>query len=96
MTGAGGKEVDHINGDGLDNRRANLRKCSHGQNMMNRVLDRRNKVGARGVSTRRGKFRACIKYLEKTYHLGTYLTKEEAAAAYTGAAKVLYGDFAPV
>lgn len=93
---ADGGEVDHINGNGLDNRRANLRCCSHAENMQNRSLDRRNKLGSRGVFMDRGKFRACIQDKGRTINLGTYHSKEEAAAAYIGAAKALFGTFSPV
>jgi hypothetical protein len=96
VVGEDGGEVDHINGDGLDNRRANLRICTHQQNMHNRVMDRRNTLGSRGVWIDRGKFRATIKHNNKSIHLGRFPTKEEAAAAYTGAAKALFGKFSPV
>jgi len=93
---ADGREVDHINGDGLDNRRANLRLCSHGENMRNRVLDRRNTLGLRGVWSSNGKFRACIQFNGRTIHLGTFTSKKEASAAYVGAAKALFAEFSPV
>lgn len=88
------REVDHRDGDGLNNRRANLRHCTHAENMRNRMLDRRNRFGAKGVWASRGKFRASIKFEGKTIHLGTFQTQQEAAAAYLGAAKALFGDFA--
>lgn len=91
-----GSEVDHVDGDGLNNRRANLRACSHAQNVANRVLDRRNKLGLKGVWIRGGTFRACVQYNGRTIHLGSYQTKEEAAAAYAGAARALFGEFARV
>lgn len=95
LTGApAGTHVDHRDGDGLNNRRSNLRVCTHAENMQNRVLDRRNRFGASGVWARRGKYRACIKINRRTIHLGTFETPEEAAAAYHGAAKVLFGEFA--
>lgn len=86
--------VDHIDGNTLDNRRANLRPCSHAENMMNRALDKRNKFGLPGVFQRRNRFRACIKTGGRTVHLGTYSTPAEASAAYIGASKIAFGKFA--
>jgi hypothetical protein len=90
-----GTVVDHINGNGLDNRRANLRVCNLSQNNINRVRQRLDGLG-RGVNARKnGKYYAYISRGNKTIHLGSYETPEEAAAAYRGAAKALYGEFVP-
>jgi len=94
-----GEYVDHVNGDGLDNRRANIRLATPALNQANKAADRRNKIGLKGVSSKKpegegGKFRAFITPNGRKIHLGTFATKEEAAAAYAGAAKVLWGDFA--
>ena len=89
-----GTQVDHIDGDGLNNRRVNIRICTPEQNQANRVVERRNQIGMKGVSPRRGKYRAQITPDGKTVDLGTYKTADEAAAAYRGAARILWGDFA--
>lgn len=92
-----GMWVDHEDGDGLNNRRRNIRVATPAQNMANKVVERRNKLGAKGVSdVGKGinRFRATIKPNGKTVHLGSYPTVEEARAAYRGAAKVLWGSFA--
>lgn len=69
-------EVDHINGDRLDNRRSNLRLVTHGQNMQNRHVD-----GNRGVKSFKGKWQARATLDRVTHHLGTFDTEAEAAAA---------------
>lgn len=86
--------VDHINGDGLDNRRSNLRECSLTQNSANRMMNRNNRLGIKGVLAGNGRFKAQIQCNGRKYHLGSYDTPEEAAAAYRGAAIVLFGAFA--
>lgn len=88
-----GQWVDHINSDGLDNRRSNIRLCTPSQNLANICANRRNTVGIKGVSNKNGKYVATIQCDKKTYHLGAFATKEEAGAAYQGAAKVLFGQF---
>ena len=91
-----GMVVDHINGNGLDNRRANLRICTHNDNMKNQVVHRINKLQAKGVWQPKGKksYRASITFNGRQIRLGSYGTVEEAAAAYKGAAKALAGEFA--
>lgn len=91
-----GKVVDHINGNGLDNRRENLRICSQNDNMKNQVVHRINKLQAKGVYLPKNKrrYRATITFNGRKIRLGSYATVEEAAAAYKGAAKALGGEFA--
>lgn len=86
-------QVDHINGDRLDNRRENLRICTQSQNCTNRASVK-SKSGYKGVSKHWNKWRAVIKVNQKKIHLGLFDTKEEAALAYNKAAKVYFGDFA--
>lgn len=94
-----GFQVDHINGDGIDNRRSNIRIATPTLNQANRAVERRNKIGLKGVSMRAHSkgakpYRAVITPNGKKIYLGSFSTKEEAAAAYAGAAKALWGDFA--
>lgn len=90
-----GLDVDHINGDTLDNRRANLRLATRSQNVANRHHFA-NKHGYLGVAkTDSGKFFAQLQTARKTYFSPSYyLTIEEAAAAYDGLARHHFGEFA--
>jgi len=85
-------QVDHINGNRLDNRRENLRLCTHQQNCMNR---KPVTPGYKGVSWAKGKWRAQIRYQGYTHYLGNnFDAPEEAAQAYDEKAKELFGEFA--
>ena len=89
-----GSRVDHVDGDGLNNRRSNLRFCTAAENTANSVVERRKRLaGYRGVTAHRRKFRAQIKTGERRIYLGSFATAEEAAAAYKGAARLLWGEF---
>ena len=90
-----GVHVDHINGNGLDNRRLNLRIASHAQNMRNRKINANNKTGFKGVSfdKKYNKYMPCIRINGKTKHLGSYDTAEEAYSAYCKASAELHGEF---
>ena len=83
-----GMEVDHIDGDRLNNRRANLRLCTRAQNCWNAAA-RGGKSKYRGVFKNRGKWTAQI-----TINLGSYDTEEEAAHAYQKAAEEFRGEWA--
>lgn len=87
---------DHIDGDGLNNRKANLRAASNAENMRNARRRVDNSSGVKGVSwhTRRAKWRARIKVDSKEISIGYFDDKEAAAAAYAKAAARLHGAFA--
>lgn len=90
-----GVSVDHINGDRLDNRRINLRQCSHSQNTKNQKRRVTNTTGFKGVSKgRAGRFRACIVVDGKSIEIGRFANPIHAAIAYDEAAKVHHGEFA--
>lgn len=90
-----GKEIDHINGDGLDNRRSNLRICNRAENMHNSRKQKNNKSGYKGVIlTRSGNWRASIGVNGKCISLGTFYSAIDAAKRYDEEAKKLYGEFA--
>jgi hypothetical protein len=91
-----GMEVDHIDGDGLNNQRSNLRFCTKSENMQNRKLQRNNTSGYRGVVFHKPtkKWQATISFQGKTRWLGLFVLPEEAAAAYDREASRLFGEFA--
>ena len=91
-----GEFVDHINGDGLDNRRSNLRLATKADNCRNAKLRKDNKAGLKGVSLDNGRWRARIRVNTKEIYLGSYSTKEAAHEAYKVAAKLYFGEFARV
>lgn len=88
--------VDHINMNGLDNRRRNLRLCTRSQNRMNTLKYDHNKAGYKGVHKCRSKknpYRSQIRFKSKIYHLGCFKTAKEAALAYNKKAKELFKKF---
>jgi hypothetical protein len=87
--------VDHINGDRLNNKKANLRVCSLTENNRNVGRSRRNTSGYKGVSfdKRRGKWRAYIHYAGHQKHLGMFETPQEADKAYRRAMVLFFGDY---
>lgn len=85
--------VDHVNRNGLDNRKSNLRLCDSSENVINRIYSQ--KSGYRGVFLHQGKYwRAQIERSNKRYSVGSHQTAEAAARAYDIAAISLHGDFA--
>lgn len=91
-----GMTVDHINGNRLDNRSANLRVCTLYQNNLNKEKTVRNTTGYKGVDffKQYGKYRARVKFNKKEYHLGYFDSAIEAAKAYNKKAYELHGEFA--
>lgn len=89
-----GETVDHINGDGLDNRRANLRLCSTKENTRNRRLHLNNSSGYKGVSQDARRLRAYIVVDGKYVALGSFSNPVSAARAYDAAALRHFGEFA--
>jgi hypothetical protein len=88
--------VDHINGDGLDNRRANLRPATDLQNRGNRRLSAHNTSGFKGVTwlQRERLWLARCWSDGKLHRLGYHRTAEAAAHAYDAAAREIFGEFA--
>lgn len=88
-------EVDHINGNPLDNRIDNLRAATHAQNLKNMKTPASNTSGIKGVYWHKAtkKWTACIREGGKFKHLGTFLNKEDAAAARRAAELSVYKEF---
>lgn len=82
----GNLDIDHINGNGLDNRKENLRICSRSRNMLNQ---RKRTVGIYKVPS--GRYRVRITYNFKTINIGTYDTIEEALEARKAKELELFG-----
>lgn len=96
LTASSGYDVDHVNGNGLDNTRENLRLCSRTENL-------RNKRGYKNTSSKykgvyllsSGMWRAKIGLGSKnSKHLGVFTLEEDAARAYDAAALFYFGEFA--
>ena len=87
--------IDHINGNGLDNRKSNLRICNKQQNGRNRGKNKNNKSGYKGVfwNTQAGKWQTQIG-IPKQLYLGRFIDKKDAALAYNKAALKHHGEFA--
>lgn len=94
-TAPNGFDVDHKDGNRLNNQEDNLRVCSHQQNSMNRRKIKHNKTGYKGVRpTSAGRFQAIIGLKGKTICLGTFDSPKDAALAYDKAAPIYHGEFA--
>jgi hypothetical protein len=92
----GGIECDHVNGNGLDNRRCNLRLATTAENQHNQGQRSDNTSGYKGVTwdaTGR-KWRAQIKVAGREIYLGLFTDKILAAQAYNTAATKYFGEYA--
>jgi len=92
-----GMQIDHINGNGLDNRKANLRPVDVQQNAFNRKKPEVLCTSKyKGVLKRKGKknWTARIKFNDRHVELGGwYPTEEYAAAAYNFASRIFFGEY---
>ena len=86
--------IDHINGNRLDNRIANLRGATHPQNMCNRKVATHSKSCLRGISQREnGKWRAYRCSNGRRFNIGTFPTKQEAIDTLRATRKLIHGEF---
>ena len=90
--------VDHINGDIFDNRRCNLRICTHGQNMQNQKIPKNNKSGFKGVSWNSKTQKWAMQFIinKKRLKYKLFDSPLDAAKAYNDMAKAHYGEFARI
>lgn len=93
-----GREVDHINGNSLDNRKSNLRYVTRSQNNWNQKGQEGCSSKYKGVAwnKRRGYWEAYIQIENQKCHLGVYQSEKMAALAYDLSALCLRGEYARV
>ncbi len=89
-----GFEIDHINHDGLDNRRCNLRVCTASENRHNQRPRKDGLSKYKGVYMSRGKWTASISCANHRRCVGRFVSEIEAATAYDEKARELFGEFA--
>ena len=92
LTAPKGTQVDHIDGNPLNNQRSNLRLCTASQNACCAKTKSTNTY--RGVSKHQNKYRVQIRVNRKVTHVGVFDCEEDAARAYDVVAKKHYGEFA--
>ncbi len=91
------RDIDHINRIGSDNRIANLRLATQSQNNANQGVYCTNRHGTKGVTPlRHGRWQAQIQVNGKNHYLGSFKSKEDAAAAYAAASHRFFGEFSSV
>lgn len=88
--------VDHINSDRLDNRRANLRLCSHAENIRNQSMKSNNTSGYKGVcwDSSVERWRTTVTKDGRKIYIGVFVDAHAAALAYDEAALFHFGEFA--
>ena len=90
--------IDHIDGNGLNNQKSNLRICSFSDNIKNQKKRINSKSKYKGVYhiKKSGMYRARIQADGKRLHLGCFVNEIDAAIAYNNAALMYFGEFANI
>lgn len=86
-------QIDHINGNKIDNRLENLREATPSQNQANWPIPKNNTSGFKGAARFRDKWRAAIQHKRKYIFIGLFDTPQAASAAYLAKAKELNGEY---
>lgn len=87
--------IDHIDGDGTNNKLTNLRLVTSAQNMSNqRKTKKKTSSQYKGVTRRKNSYRAYVTFQRKRFNLGSYHSEIEAAKAYNAKATELFGEYA--
>ncbi len=94
ILGAASELVDHIDGNGLNNQKSNLRLCTHAQNLMNQRKQRFDHFKGVRFHKKDKRWQAYIVKDKRMIHLGSFDFSIDAAIAYNEAAKRLFGEFA--
>lgn len=89
-------KVDHKDGNGLNNKRSNIRICTQGQNVLNTSVQKNNTTGLKGVSfsKKRNVYVARLMFNGEYKLCKQFKTAEEAYKAYCEAARKFHGEFA--
>jgi len=90
------KHIDHIDGNGFNNQKSNLRLCTHKQNMCNQTKRRNGTSKFKGVyfDKSRNKWVSMIRFEGRSRSLGRFNCETKAAIRYNEEAKILHGEFA--
>lgn len=101
ILGEDSSRIDHIDGNGLNNCKSNLRLCNTGQNRMNAKKHKNCTSIYKGVcfkpkNNKTNPWEVSIGVNKRRIHLGQYPTEEEAALVYNDAAVKYFGEFARV
>lgn len=87
-------QIDHINGDSMDDRPGNLREATQMQNAWNHRTRAKRSPLPMGVRLLDGRYQARIGYMNRSINLGFYASAEEAEAVYRAKRKELFGEYA--
>ena len=89
-------QIDHIDGNGLNNQKNNLRIVTQSQNQMNKISAKNSSSQYKGVCfvKSRNKWLSSICINKRNYNLGNFKNEEDAARAYNEAAQKYFGEYA--